>query len=249
MSVADRQKEFVSYLCAGNPKLGIPGLPLVSACAVTGNATAENQVLPTTMGPKDHGSDASMQWRLNRLDNSANFGREGYKPGLKDWAAAKGLLWDTLQTQAWFLVYETERDFKELYADLAAGAKSLPTLTANFEKYFEMPATLSDLDTRIKYAQDTWKLTHYMFPQAAEAPAPEVPAPMVVPSISTAESDFNAALTKYNAASAALISAKGELKTALDALSKAVNAEVPATANQLVQYPPTLEKTTLTSKG
>lgn len=84
--------------------------------------------------------------------------RAGYKPGLKDWAASNGLAWDTLQTQAWFFMYETQRDFPLRYAELVAGVKPLATLTANIEKFYERPATLADVKTRIKYANDTLAL-------------------------------------------------------------------------------------------
>ena len=88
MTLLDRQKEFTRALVAGAPVLGLAGLPLKSACAVTGNATQENLVKPVTEGPKDHGSDGTLQWRLDRLDGPH---------GLKGWSEAQGLDWEDAQ--------------------------------------------------------------------------------------------------------------------------------------------------------
>jgi hypothetical protein len=208
MTLAERQKEFAGYFLAGNPQLNIAAFPLVSACAETGNATAENLVFPTTTGPKDHGSDGSMQWREGRLAN------------LKSWSAGNGLAWDTLQAQAWFTVYETERDYKGLYADLIAGAKSLATLTANIEAFFERPATLADVDTRIKYAQEVWNLMQgVVTPVVIDLP-PLSRTGSGTTSISAAEAAFQAAKSKYDAAAISLAEAKKELSAAVDTLSK-----------------------------
>ena len=159
-----RQKEFTGYLVVGFPEFGLRGLPLKSACAVTGNATQENLVRPVTEGPLDHGSNGTMQWRLDRLAGPA---------GLRGWAKAHGLPWDTLRTQAAFFLYELQRDYPPLSLDLYNGTKPLETLTANISRFYERPAKRYEaLDNRIKAAQDVY---------AAMATEPAAPTPPPLP--------------------------------------------------------------------
>src|ERR1017187_5018847 len=122
MTLADRQKEFAGYFVEA-------GYPVKSAAAIGGNGTRENLCLPTTQGAKDHGSDGALQWRLGRLSK------------LQAMPA-----WDTLKTQAAFVILELQAkpgsqyfdtDYHALEADLRAGAKSLATLTLNFCDAYE----------------------------------------------------------------------------------------------------------------
>lgn len=147
-ALADRQREFAGYLVAGFPEFGLKGLPLVSASAAGGNATRENKCLPVTEGQKDHGSDGSMQWRLTRLDGPV---------GLKGWAAANRLPWDTLRTQAAFFLWELAKDYPVLDAELHAGTKRIETLTANICFVYERPAPeYAALDERIDAAKQIY---------------------------------------------------------------------------------------------
>lgn len=98
----ERQKEFTGWLRKGFAELGLKGLPRISASAIGGNGSVENDMLPVTVGQKDHGSDGGLQWRLDRLDGPT---------GLKGWAAQRGLDWATLKTQAAFTLWELKRDY------------------------------------------------------------------------------------------------------------------------------------------
>jgi hypothetical protein len=159
-----RQKEFTGYLVVGFPEFALKGLPIKSACAVTGNATQENNVEPVTKGALDHGSDGALQWRLSRLDGPT---------GLRGWAGAHGIPWDTLRTQAAFFLYECARDYQGLIFDLQQGSKSLETLTANVMAIYERPAKqYAALDARIAAARKTY---------AAMASAQPAPTPPPVP--------------------------------------------------------------------
>lgn len=150
MALLDRQKEFTRWLVKGFPDLSLKGLPLKSASAVTGNATQENLVNAVTTGPKDHGSDGTLQWRLDRLDGPH---------GLKGWSAAQGLDWATLKAQAAFFLWELNRDYPALERDLRAATKSIETLTANICKFYERPnMALAHLDKRISHAQSVFKI-------------------------------------------------------------------------------------------
>ena len=153
MSLADRQKELASYLMAGFPDLGLPGLPLVSACASAGNATQENLCQPLTTGPKDHGSDGLFQWREERLT------------ALQSWGDRKFGSWKSIKAQAAFHLYELKfgdaggEKYDALYADLLAGKKSLATLTTNINRAYERSADNDEINQRrIKFANDVLTL-------------------------------------------------------------------------------------------
>jgi len=149
-SLLDRQKEFTRYLVAGFPEMNITGIPLKSACAVTGNGTVENQVKPVTTGPKDHGSDGVLQWRLTRLDGPR---------GLKGWSAAQGLDWATLKAQAAFFLWELHQDYPALEKDLREAKKSIETLTANICVFYERPnMAVAHLDLRISHAKSIYSI-------------------------------------------------------------------------------------------
>src|ERR1019366_1132607 len=143
MSLAERQKEFCGYFVA-------MGYPAKSAASIGGNATRENNCLPTTAGAKDHGSDGSLQWRGPRL------------------LEVQGMLgWDTLKVQAAFTIRELQRDYKALEADLRAGTKSLASLTLDFCDVFERPREAGRVpDIRIKAATDCLALITGVAPAA-----------------------------------------------------------------------------------
>ena len=149
MALLDRQKEFTRWLVGGFPDLDLKGLPLKSACAVTGNATQESLVKAVT-GPVDHGSDGTLQWRLTRLDGPR---------GLRGWSAAQGMDWATLKTQAAFFLWELHQDYPALEKDLREAKKSIETLTANICKFYERPnMALAHLDKRISHAKSVYAI-------------------------------------------------------------------------------------------
>lgn len=159
-TLAQRQKQFGAYLLSGYPKLGLPGLPMASACAVVGNGTQENICLPVTPGSKDHGSDGVMQWRQVRLTQMQAFCVKNFTR------------WDTLEAQAAFFLYECRNSYPDLWKDMIAGSKTIPTLTANVCNIYERPAAASAmLDKRIKYAEDA----HALLIDAAPQPPASAP--------------------------------------------------------------------------
>ncbi len=145
-TLLDRQKEFVGYLVKGFPDLGLKALSADGAYAFVGNGSVENNMLPVTTGRKDHGSDAVLQWRLDRLNGPR---------GLKGWSADRGLPWDTLETQAAFTLWElTQSRYKELSADLREDKKSVDELTADICWEFERPAPqAANLKLRQRHAR------------------------------------------------------------------------------------------------
>jgi hypothetical protein len=159
MALTDRQKEFAGYLNRGfTGEVNLPGWSLVGACAVAGNATQENLVQPTTAGPKDHGSDGVLQWRLSRLTD------------MEDWCGKHFGNWQTLQAQAAFTLYETGRDYPALDARLRAGALSIGDLATEFNRQFERSADDAALNAkRIKYAKDTLALMTKAAPPSAKS--------------------------------------------------------------------------------
>ena len=148
-SLLERQRDLTTCLMTGYPELYLPGLPLVSAAASTGNATQENSCNPVTVGAKDHGSDGLFQWRLDRLVE------------MQDWCTAHFGDWKSIKAQAAFYLKELrdgERGgtkYTVLYQDLLAGNKSLATLTTNINRYYERSADNEAINQkRIKYAED-----------------------------------------------------------------------------------------------
>ncbi len=130
-------------------------LPLISACAVAGNAWQENRIEPVTEGPKDHGSDGMLQWRLDRLD-----------------ALMKWPNWDTLQVQCAFFKAECKQNYPNLWAVLTnPQGRSLATLTADICDFYERPSAAGRvLDTRIEYATRVYNAVT----QASPSPVPPV---------------------------------------------------------------------------
>lgn len=165
-TLAQRQSQLGQYLLKGVAKLGIPALPMASACAVVGNATQENLCLPVTPGVKDHGSDGVFQWRLERLTE------------MQSWCLKNFGDWRTLEAQAAFMMFECKRDYGGLYKDLVDGQKKIATLTANFCDIYERPAQASAmLDKRIQYADDA----HAILVKGASTPiSPSVAAGTVI---------------------------------------------------------------------
>lgn len=162
MTLYERQREFANLLVKGFPEQGLKGLPLISACAIVGNGSVENKMLPTTTGVKDHGSDAVLQWRADRLEGPH---------GLKGWAAARGFRWDTLWTQAAFTLWELARDYSDGLerrlrnaptkielneeGNLTPAARELVNeLTEDFCRVFERPnMAVAGLKTRQSHAR------------------------------------------------------------------------------------------------
>lgn len=163
-TLSDRQQEFTAYLVAGFPRLGLVGISPKGAAAFAGNGSVENNMNPVTHGPKDHGSDGVMQWRLERLDGPH---------GLKGWAESHGLKWDTLETQAAFTLWELEQPrYAQLAQDLRSGSKPLNDLTAAICWEFLRPAPASaNLALRQRHARSVYKI----FTEAKQLP--KLPAP------------------------------------------------------------------------
>lgn len=126
-------------------------LPLISACAVAGNAWQENLIRPMTLGVKDHGSDGMLQWRLSRLD-----------------ALKKLPDWNTLPVQAGFFKTECREQYPALWDQLVTpGTRTLENLTANICDVYERPSLAGRvLDKRIGYAKRVMAL--YKAPPVAE---------------------------------------------------------------------------------
>jgi Phage tail lysozyme len=155
-TLAERQAEFCGYFA--------PVYPMRSAAAIGGNATQENMCQPVTTGAKDHGSDGTLQWRLERLDGPG---------GLKAFCAARGLAWNTLKAQAAFTMFELDNDYPTLKGDLRLGLKSLETLTLNFCDIFERPSTVGrEADKRIAYAHDCLTILMRDAPSLPHLPSP-----------------------------------------------------------------------------
>lgn len=161
-TLAERQAEFCSYLSTV--------LPMRSCAAIGGNGTQESLCQPVTLGPKDHGSDGVLQWRLERLTGP---------DGLIPYCQAHGIPWDTLKSQAFFTLHElTDPKYAVLLADLKAGTKSLETLTLNFCDAFERPSAAGrQADKRIAYAHDCLAIMMRDVPGPFPVPVPSPSAP------------------------------------------------------------------------
>jgi hypothetical protein len=117
-------------------------LPLISACAVAGNGWQENLMEPVTRGPKDHGSDGLLQWRLSRLTELKRYPK-----------------WNTLETQCQFFKDECQRDYPKLWAQLVnPGKRSLANLTANICDVYERPSVAGRrIDARVRFAETVFE--------------------------------------------------------------------------------------------
>jgi len=170
VALIDRQKLLATYLMAGwtlgVSGISIPPLPLVSAAAIVGNATEENQCRSVTTGALDHGSNGLLQWRLDRLTAMQEFCVKNFGT------------WQAIGPQSAFAAYECETKYPTLWADLVAGTKSLATLTANFMAIFERPAVATEaLDVRIAAADAAYKAASAAPPPVPPAPVPPAPVP------------------------------------------------------------------------
>lgn len=116
-------------------------LPFISAAAVAGNGWQENLLRPITRGPKDHGSDGLLQWRLSRLVELQQ--RQG---------------WDTLPVQCQFFKDECKRDYPKLWAQLVnPGKRTLANLTLNICDVYERPSIAGrQAEKRIDYAEKVY---------------------------------------------------------------------------------------------
>jgi hypothetical protein len=169
-----RQELLAGYLLAGFPALGLPGIPAISCAAVVGNATQENNCKSVTAGALDHGSNGLMQWRLTRLTAMEAF-------AVKNFGS-----WEFIEPQAAFFLQECKTGYPATWAALAAGTKSLATLTADICDFYEIPAAASaNLDGRIAYATTfmaAWKPSTPSAPVLTPVPTSvPTPAPVIVP--------------------------------------------------------------------
>jgi hypothetical protein len=168
-SLDERMLYFARLLMDGVPRLGLKGLSQIGAAAVTGNAVAESGVRPLTIGPKDHGSDGILQWRLDRLDR------------LKSWAGENGFKsWASFEAQAAFTLYELNADYPELAAALREGSKPLSSLTLDFADIFERPSISGRVpEKRVKAANEAMSLIEkYMKEKEQGQGMPGAKAPM-----------------------------------------------------------------------
>lgn len=191
-----------------------PPWPAISAAAATGNAGQEDLFKPVTTGPKDHGSDGLWQWREGRLDGPN---------GLKQWCADKGFDWTLMESQVVFMKWEMEKFYPALCTQmLNPGTRTLENLTANFMNEYERPnPALAALDTRIKYAQETYAMLVVVpsTPPPGQAPQfPTMPPPPAAPAPSPDTSDLftrlQASHDRYEIAQKAVNDALAALNTA-----------------------------------
>jgi Phage tail lysozyme len=160
------------YLNAGWPTLSIPALPWVSCAAVIGNGTQENDCKSVTTGALDHGSNGFLQWR-----DSSPSGQAARLTNMQAYATKNFGSWQALEGQCAFFASECMAYYKSLWNDLAAGTKSLATLTANVMAEYEVPApATANLNGRIAYAETFLKAC----PGPELAPAPQVVAAAVM---------------------------------------------------------------------
>jgi hypothetical protein len=163
-------------------------LPLVSASAVVGNSWREDLNKPVTEGPLDHGSNGLFQWRLDRLDGPE---------GLRGWAQARGLPWNTIPTQVAFFKWECKTKYPHLWAQLLNPPTDkqvkdpLATLTLNICDQYERPSEAGRVpDIRIAYARRAEALLQGQTPAPLPTPTPAplptpIPTPTPEPSVTT----------------------------------------------------------------
>ena len=189
VTLLERQLMLANYLTVGWPTLALPGLPRISVAAIVGNATQENQCRSTTEGAKDHGSDGLFQWRLKRLTEMQAWCEDNFKAG-----------WQAIEPQGAFFCFECKRDCLGLWDDLAAGVKTLDTLTANICDEYERPSVAGRvLDERIGYATTFLKeWTGIVTPPLVVPPAPK-PLPVTVPDELAALAEIWATLSRFDA--------------------------------------------------
>jgi hypothetical protein len=208
------------------------GLPYASAMAATANATHESLCRP--FNPSPDGSNGLWQWRdaagVHRLTD------------LMNWSAQNGLNWMTVSAQCQFFLYEVKNKFPTLWADLSAGTKSIATLTANIEEFFERPASLGDLDARIATAQ--WlsdNLTDLIGtgpvepvkPAPAPAPVPTPAPPVVSATLEALQADADAKRKAAHDALKAAGDAMAAYHQAVEAMDAAKEAQLATEITEL----------------
>jgi hypothetical protein len=182
-ALQDRQKELVGYLTVGFPKLALRAWALAGASACGGNFTQENLCKPVTEGQHDEGSDGMGQWRELRLTGD---GDHGQKWGMRPWCVKYFGVWNTIEAQAAFTMFEVARDYPTLDAELRAdltGVKPanirsvLDYKTKMFMELYERPnMALAGLAYRQSQAAAIYGLmTTGKAPVAAPAAKPTVP--------------------------------------------------------------------------
>ncbi len=161
---------FVSSLMAAPD-----AMPFWSALAAAGNGWQENLLRPTTSGQKDHNSDAVMQWR----DTPPRM-------RLSDLKALPN--WDTLPVQAAYFKAECKKYYPKLWALLLnPGSRSIATLTADIQDYYEVPnPEYANLDNRIAAATELAivlaDLNTQPGPMPQHSPSPNpIPTPFPLP--------------------------------------------------------------------
>ncbi len=159
---------FVSALMAAPD-----AMPFWSALGVAGNGWQENGLRPRTLGVQDHNSDAVMQWR----DTPPRM-------RLSDLKALPN--WDTLPVQAAYFKSECKKYYPKLWALLLnPGNRSIATLTADIQDYYEVPnPEYANLDNRIAAATELATVLADLNVQPAPKPQPSPaspPAPKPIP--------------------------------------------------------------------
>jgi hypothetical protein len=150
-------------------------LPFFSSLGAAGNGWQENLLRPRTLGAQDHNSDAVMQWR----DTPPRM-------RLSDLKALPN--WDTLPVQAAYFKAECKKYYPKLWALLLnPGSRSIATLTADIQDYYEVPnPEYANLDNRIAAATELATvladLNNHPTPMPQPAPAPKpIPTPSPLP--------------------------------------------------------------------
>ena len=150
-------------------------MPFWSALAAAGNGWQENLLRPRTLGVQDHNSDGVMQWR----DTPPRM-------RLSDLKALPN--WDTLPVQAAYFKAECKKYYPKLWALLLnPGSRSIATLTADIQDYYEVPnPEYANLDNRIAAATELATvladLNNHPTPMPQPAPSPKpIPTPSPLP--------------------------------------------------------------------
>jgi hypothetical protein len=214
-ALQDRQKELAGYLTVGFPKLALRAWALAGASACVGNFTQENLCRPVTEGQHDEGSDGMGQWRELRLTGDGDHGQPW---GMRPWCIKYFGVWNTIEAQAAFTMFEVARDFPTLDAELRSdltGVKPanvrsvLDYKTKMFMELYERPnAALAGL----AYWQSQ-AAAIYAVMATGKAPAP-TPAPAkstTVPDVIVAGGGV--VVGAGTAAGGLLLTANGDLTT------------------------------------
>lgn len=214
-ALQDRQRELTGYLTSGFPKLGLHAWATAGACVTAGNYTQENLCKPVTEGRHDEGSDGMGQWRDSpgapRLTGD---GDHGQKWGMRPWCVKNFGVWNTIEAQAAFTMFEVARDYPALDLELRSGMEGvkpadvrrvLDYKTKMFMDEFERPnAALAGLAYRQNQAAAIYALM-------SGEKVPAVPAKPVVPPVVAGTGGL--VITAPVIAGGLLLQANGELTT------------------------------------